>query len=175
MIMGPLMPRATAIWLVDNTALTFDQIAQFCGLHTLEVQAIADEEVHVGMKSMDPISTGQLTLEEIERCSRDPSALLQGAIENATGKKKPRHKYIPLARRQERPSAILWLIRNYPELSDAQICVLLSTTRSTVKALRDGTHMRLQELTPKSPVQLAFCSQEELDTAVSNGCSAASL
>jgi hypothetical protein len=175
MIMGLLMPRATAIWLVDNTALTFDQIAQFCGLHVLEVQAIADEEVHVGMKSMDPISTGQLTLEEIERCSRDPSARLRYAVENAAGKKKARRKYIPLALRQERPSAILWLIRNHPELSDAQICALLSTTRSTVKALRDGTHARLQELAPKSPVQLAFCSQEELDAAVSNRCPTASL
>ncbi|MDR2417184.1 MAG: DUF1013 domain-containing protein [Holosporales bacterium] len=173
--MGPLMPRATAIWLIDNTALTFDQIAQFCGLHVLEVQAMADEEVHGGMKSMDPISTGQLTLEEIERCSKDPSARLQHAGGAAAGKKKPRHKYIPLARRQERPSAILWLIRNHPELSDAQICTLLSTTRPTVKALRDGTHARLQELTPKSPVQLAFCSQEELDAVVSNKRSAAPL
>jgi hypothetical protein len=164
--MGPLMPRATAIWLVDNTGLTFEQIAQFCGLHILEVQAIADDEAHVGMKGIDPVSAGQLTLHEIERCSRDPSTQLQHAGTAFVGKKKVQRKYIPLARRQERPSAILWLIKTYPELPDAKICSLLATTRPTVKALREGPHVRLKELTPKSPVNLGFCSQEELDAAV---------
>ncbi|MDR1910345.1 MAG: DUF1013 domain-containing protein [Holosporales bacterium] len=173
--MGPLMPRATAIWLVDNTGLTFDQIAQFCDLHILEVQAIADNEVHVGMKGIDPVAAGQLTLEEIERCTKDPNAQLQRTVVPSVGKKKTRRKYIPLARRQERPNAILWLIKYHPELSDAQICTLLSTTRPTVKALREGTYARLQELTPKSPVQLAFCSQDELEVAVLKAHQTASL
>ncbi|MDR0406985.1 MAG: DUF1013 domain-containing protein [Holosporales bacterium] len=164
--MKPLMPRATAIWLIDNTALTFDQIAHFCNLHLLEIQAIADGQAHAGMKGIDPVASGQLTLEEIERCSHDPNARLQRVTPAFVGKTKTQHKYTPLTRRQNRPDAILWLIKTYPELVDGQICSLLSTTRTTVKALREGTHARIKELTPKSPVQLAFCSQEEIDAAV---------
>ncbi|MDR0662036.1 MAG: DUF1013 domain-containing protein [Holosporales bacterium] len=169
---GSLMPRATAVWLVDNTALTFAQIAEFCGLHVLEVQAIADGEAYVGMKGIDPVATGQLTLQEITRCAQDPTALLR-LHEKAcpVEKEKKQRKYTPLLLRQERPHAVLWLIKNHPTLSDAQICALLGTTRPTIKAIREGTHAKMGTLVPKSPVSLAFCSQEELNAALEQNTS----
>jgi hypothetical protein len=160
------MPRATAVWLIDKTMLTFPQIAEFCGLHLLEVQAIADGEAAIGMKGMDPVSAGQLTLQEIERCSKDPTAHLQRAEEPPVAKAKARKKYTPLVLRRERPHAVLWLVRTYPDLPDARVCSLVSTTKPTVKSIREGTYARMGELVPKSPVQLALCSQEELDTAL---------
>ncbi|MDR1982549.1 MAG: DUF1013 domain-containing protein [Holosporaceae bacterium] len=164
----PIMPQGTAIWLVENTALTFEQIAKFCGLHVLEVQALADEQVSAGMIGVDPIKLGQLTQEEIDRCSADSSATLSFATPKFTTapRKKSKRKYTPLLKRQERPDAIAWLIKFYPEMSDANICSLLSTTKATVLAIRNKTHSRISELKPKDPVLLGFCSQMELDAAI---------
>jgi hypothetical protein len=165
----PIMPQGTAIWLVENTALTFEQIAKFCGLHPLEVQALADEQVMVGMVGVDPIQLGQLTQEEIDRCSQDPNAELALAPQKFTAarSKKPGKKYIPLLKRRDRPDAIAWLVKFYPDMSDAGICSLLSTTKATVISIRNRTHSRINELRPKDPVLLGFCSQTELDMAIS--------
>jgi hypothetical protein len=167
-MVNPIMPQGTAVWLIENTALTFEQIADFCGLHELEVQALADEEVSAGMIGVDPISMGQLTPEDIERCSKDPKAKLTLAPQKVLlSKEKSRRKYTPLLRRRERPDAIAWLLKFYPEMSNASICSLLSTTKTTVQAIRDKTHQRMSEIRPKDPVLLGFCSQIELDTAIS--------
>lgn len=167
----PLMPKATAVWLVDNTSLTFEQIAEFCGLHPLEVKAIADGEVATSIRGLDPIGAGILTREEIERCQKDPTARLQMAKSVAeeirpktTRRKEPR--YTPLSKRQDRPDAIAWLLRHHPELSDQQICRLLGTTKQTVQAVRDRTHWKSAEIRPRDPVILGLCSQTELDEAV---------
>lgn len=165
---APLMPKATAVWLIENTALSFDQIAEFCELHTLEVQAIADEEVAVGIVGMDPIANGQLTKEEIARCEQDPSARLQMA-EAKTPRPSPKTKgprYTPIAMRQERPDAIAWLLRHYPELSDAQISKLVGTTKTTINAVRDRTHWKGANIKPVDPVDIGICSYEELLAAV---------
>ncbi|MDR2794630.1 MAG: DUF1013 domain-containing protein [Holosporaceae bacterium] len=163
-----IMPQGTAIWLIENTALTFEQIANFCGLHPLEVQALADEQVSAGMIGIDPVNLGQLTREEIERCSRDPSAKLHMAIQKRiVTSSKSKKKYTPLLKRQERPNAIAWLIKFFPELSDSSICSLVSTTKATVQSMRNKTHARMNEVRPKDPVLLGFCTQVELDTAVS--------
>ena len=127
----PLMPKATAVWLVENTALSFEQIADFCGLHALEVNAIADDEVVFGMQGMNPISAGDLTLDEIERCQVDPTARLNPATTRTPVAKKKSARYTPVSKRQDRPDAIAWLIKNYPELSDAQISKLVGTTKPT--------------------------------------------
>jgi hypothetical protein len=163
------MPHGTAVWLIENTALTFEQIAMFCGLHVLEVQALADEQVLAGMVGEDPIKLGQLTPEEIERCSQDSSATLCLAAPKfpEIAKKKAKRKYTPLLKRQKRPDAIAWLIKFYPEISDASICSLLSTTKATVLSIRNRTHIKINELNPKDPVLLGFCSQMDLDAAVS--------
>lgn len=163
----PIMPHGTAVWLIENTALTFDQIADFCGLHPLEVKAIADEQVSTGMIGVDPISTGQLTREEIERCTKDPSAKLTLAVPNMIlAKQKSKRKYTPLLKRQDRPNAIAWLLKYYPDMSDSAICSLVSTTKATVQAIRNKTHARMHELHPKDPVLLGFCSQMDLETAI---------
>lgn len=165
---GPLMPKATAVWLVENTALTFDQIADFCKLHPLEVQAIADEEVAVGIVGLDPIANGQLVPEEIQRCEADSSARLQMA-ETAMPRPAPRTKgprYTPVAKRQERPDAIAWLLRHYPELTDAQICKLVGTTKSTIAAVRERTHWKGTNIKPVDPVDIGMCSYEDLLAAV---------
>ncbi len=148
---APLMPKATAVWLVDNTALTFDQVADFTKMHPLEVRAIADGDAAQGIKGMDPISSGQLTREEIERAEKDPNYRLKleesKVVLPAQGKKKgPR--YTPVSRRHERPSAILWLVRNHPELKDAQIMRLVGTTKTTIASVRDRTHWNASTLTP---------------------------
>lgn len=159
-----LMPKATAVWLIENTALTFEQVAEFCGLHPLEVQSIADDEVVVGMVGFDPIASGQLTREEIERCSRDPSARLRMAEANVprptTRTKGPR--YTPVAKRQDRPDAIAWLLRNFPELSDGQISRLVGTTKPTISSVRDRTHWNIAGIKPRDPVALGICSREDL-------------
>lgn len=163
------MPKATAVWLVENTALTFDQIAEFTGLHPLEVKAIADGDVAVGVRGLDPTVSGTLTREEIARCEKDPKARLQMAKSVALTVKPAKRKearYTPLAKRQDRPDAIAWLLRHHPELSDAQICKLLGTTKATVQAVRDRTHWKSQDIRPRDPVLLGLCSQSELDDAI---------
>jgi len=165
---SPLMPKATAVWLVENTALTFDQIADFCGLHPLEVQAIADGEVAVQMLGLDPVANGQTTAAEIERCQADPEARLK-LLETAIPPQYQRHKgprYTPIAKRQDKPDAILYLLRNHSELSDAQICKLVGTTKPTINAVRDRTHWNSPNLKARHPVGLELCTLEELDQAV---------
>ena len=166
---APLMPKATAVWLVDNTALTFDQIAVFCGLHPLEVKGIANGDVAAGIKGMDPISNGQLTRDEIERCQEDPSSYLQLAdAKRDVPAPKPRKgaRYTPLSKRQERPGAIAWLVRNHPELNDAEIGRLVGTTKPTIQSVRDRTHWNMANITPLDPVTLGLCSQIDLDDYV---------
>ncbi len=166
----PLMPKATAIWLLDNTALTFEQISDFCGLHTLEIKALADGEVSSGLVGFDPVFNGQLTQEEIDRCSSDPSAklaLLADAKTTITTKTKSGKKYTPLARRSDRPDAIAWLIKNYPTINDMQICMLIGTTRGTIATIRDRTHWNIQNIKPHDPVILGICTQKDLDAIVS--------
>lgn len=164
----PLMPKATAVWLVENTALTFDQIAAFCGLHILEVQAIADEEVAIGMQGLDPIRGGELTQEEISRCEEDPSGRLEmtkAAVDHAKQQKK-KSRYTPVSKRQDRPDAIAWVLKNYPELSDAQIGKLVGTTKPTINAVRDRTHWNAANITAQNPVSLGLCSSAELEKAI---------
>jgi hypothetical protein len=165
----PLMPKATAVWLVDNTGLTFDQIADFCGLHPLEIKGIADGEVATGVRGLDPIGAGMLTRPEIQRAEADPKARMKLAKSIASDIRPPKRKeprYTPLSKRQDRPDAIAWLLRNHPELNDQVICKLLGTTKSTVQAVRDRTHWKSQEIRPRDPVLLGLCQQIELDDAV---------
>lgn len=163
-----LMPKATAVWLVDNTALSFDQIAQFCKLHPLEVKAIADGEAAQGIKGLDPISTGQLSREEIARAESDPNhkLKLQEPKVRVPDSKRRGPRYTPVSKRQDRPNAILWLVRNHPELKDAQISRLVGTTKSTIEQIRDRTHWNSTNLTPMDPVTLGLCSQIDLDLEV---------
>lgn len=163
-----LMPKATAVWLVENTTLTFSQIAEFCGLHELEVQAIADGEVAGGMQGLDPVQNGQLTKEEIAKGQADPDYRLQLAVPSVP-LPQPRAKgarYTPVAKRSDRPDAIAWLLKNHPELSDAQISQLVGTTKNTIAAVRDRTHWNTPNIRPQSPVLLGICSHEELEKAV---------
>jgi len=165
----PLMPKATAVWLVENTALSFEQVADFCKLHPLEVKAIADGDAAQGIKGLDPILTGQLTREEIDKGVADPAYRLKildtkVRLPEATRKKGPR--YTPVSRRQDRPNAILWLVRNHPELKDSQIMRLVGTTKSTIQAIRERTHWNAQNLQPLDPVTLGLCSQIDLDLEV---------
>lgn len=164
----PIMRKATAVWLVDNTTLTFQQIADFCGLHELEVHGIADGEVAAGVKGFDPVVNNQLTAEEIERCEADPKAKLQlKAIPNSEGERKRRGpRYTPLSRRQDRPAAIAWLVKNHPELSDGQISKLVGTTKPTINAIRTRTHWNIANIVPVDPVALGISSQMELDDAI---------
>ncbi|MCA1368824.1 DUF1013 domain-containing protein [Bradyrhizobium sp. BRP14] len=163
-----LMPKATAVWLVDNTALSFDQIAQFCKLHPLEVKAIADGESAQGIKGLDPIATGQLSRDEIARGEANPNhklKLSEPKVRVPDSKRKgPR--YTPVSKRQDRPNAILWLVRNHPELKDAQISRLVGTTKTTIEQIRERTHWNSANLTPMDPVTLGLCSQIDLDLEV---------
>lgn len=163
-----LMPKATAVWLVENTSLSFDQIAAFCALHPLEVQGIADGDVAAGIMGVNPIQNGQLTREEIEKAEADPAyrlKLLDPKVRVPTAKRKgPR--YTPISRRNERPGAIKWLLRNHPELKDAQIMRLVGTTKSTIDAVRDGTHWNTANITAMDPVTLGLCGQIDLDLEV---------
>lgn len=164
----PLMPKATAVWLVENTSLSFDQISAFCGLHELEIRAIADGEVAIGMVGLDPIVNGQLTQAEIERCQADPSARLRMAVSDmpqpVARSKGPR--YTPVTKRGDKPDAIAYLLKEHPELSDAQICKLIGTTKPTIQAIRDKSHWNSPNLKPRSPVMLGLCSYLELDAAL---------
>jgi len=163
-----LMPKATAVWLVDNTALSFEQIAQFCGLHPLEVKAIADGESAQGIKGMDPIITGQLTRDEIKRGEADQNhrLKLQDPKVRVPESKRKGPRYTPLSKRQDRPNAILWLVRNHPELKDAAISRLVGTTKSTIEQIRDRKHWNAANLVPMDPVTLGLCSQIDLDIEV---------
>lgn len=165
----PLLPKATAIWLIDNTTLTFKQIAEFCGIHELEVEGIADGEVSNGILGLNPIAGGQLTKEEIERCSKDPQAHLRlsvNSIYEIFNKKKKQSKYTPIARRQDKPDAIFWLLKTCPEILDNQIIKLIGTTKSTIEAIRSRTHWNIKNITPRDPVLLGLCSQIELDKII---------
>jgi hypothetical protein len=163
------MPKATAVWLVENTALTFEQIAEFCKLHPLEVKGIADGEVAAGIKGLDPITTSQLTREEISRAEADSDYMLKMAspkVKLPEQKRKKGPRYTPVSRRQDRPNAILWLLRNHPELKDAQIMRLIGTTKTTIQQIRERTHWNAASLTPMDPVTLGLCSQIDLDFEV---------
>ncbi len=167
---APLMPKATAVWLVEHTSLTFDQIADFCKLHPLEVKGIADGEVASGIKGHDPITSGQLTREEIALGEKSSSHLLSLAVSKVRlpeFKKSRGARYTPLSRRQDRPNAILWLLRNHPELKDAQIMRLAGTTKTTLQSIRERSHWNSAALTPMDPVTLGLCSQIDLDFEVS--------
>ena len=164
----PIMAKATAVWLVDNTTLSFKQIADFCGLHELEVNGIADGEVGQGIKGFDPIANNQLTAEEIKTGEDSPKHKLQlkhnPAAEGEQKRRGPR--YTPLSKRQDRPAAILWLVKFHPELTDGQISKLVGTTKPTIQALRDRTHWNIANIQPIDPVALGLCKQLELDGAV---------
>ncbi|MBP2292180.1 DUF1013 domain-containing protein [Azospirillum rugosum] len=164
----PLMPKATAVWLVENTSLTFEQIAAFCGLHSLEVQAIADGEVAVGMVGLDPVANGQLTKAEIERCERNQDLRLKLLVPDlplpAARSKGPR--YTPITKRGDKPDAIAWLLKHHPELSDAQLCRLIGTTKPTIASVRERSHWNAPNIKPRNPVLLGLCTQRELEEAL---------
>ena len=165
----PLMPKATAVWLVSNTSLTFEQIAAFCGLHVLEVKGIADGDVAQGIKGLDPVTSGQLTREAIEEAERDPTRDLHLAEPKVVVPETPTRKgprYTPVSRRQDRPNAVLWLLRNHPELKDSQIMRLVGTTKPTITQIRERSHWNAPNLTPQDPVTLGLCSQIDLDAEV---------
>ena len=165
----PLMPKATAIWLVENTSLSFKQIANFCGMHELEIKGIADGEVGAGIKGLNPITNKQLTKEEIERCSNNTEADLQiivNEVSTKTEQSKKKKKYTPLSKRQDRPDAVYWLIRNHPELKDSQVARLVGSTKSTIDAIRNRTHWNMANIRPQDPIGLGLCRQIELDEAI---------
>lgn len=163
-----LMPKATAVWLIDNTALTFDQVAQFCSLHPLEVQGIADGDVAGGVRGANPVTNGQLTRDEIAKAEADSEhrLVLQVSKVIVPESKRRGPRYTPISRRNERPNAIKWLTRNHPELKDAQIIRLVGTTKTTIEAVREGTHWNNANLTMADPVTLGLCSQIDLDMEV---------
>jgi hypothetical protein len=165
----PLMPKATAVWLVDNTSLSFDQIADFCGLHPLEVKGIADEDVAKGIKGQDPVSTGQLTREQIEEAEKNPKIRLKMAapkhkMPSVKQKKAPR--YTPVSKRQDKPDAVYWILRNHPEFTDADIVKLIGTTKATITKIRERSHWNATNIKAVDPVTLGLTSQLELDLAV---------
>ncbi len=165
----PLMPKATAVWLVDNTSLTFEQIADFCGLHPLEVKGIADEDVAKGIKGQDPVSAGQLTREQIEAAEKDSKVRLKMAppkhkMPAIKQKKAPR--YTPVSKRQDKPDAVYWLLRNHPEFGDADIIKLIGTTKATIQKIRERSHWNATNIKAVDPVTLGLCTQLELDLAV---------
>ena len=165
---APLMPRATAVWLVENTTISFKQIAEFCNLHELEVQGIADGDVAKGIKSYNPILAGQLTREEIEAASKDvnKSLKLNKKLSEVKTEEKKRPKYTPISKRQDRPDAIYWLVKNHPELSDGQIGKLVGSTKGTISLIRNRSYWNFSSLTPKDPVAINLCSQLELEKAI---------
>lgn len=168
MSQAPLMPKATAVWLIENTRLTFKQIADFCHLHLLEVQALANRESGPEVVGQSPITSGQLTIMEIKRCEEDPNSRLvlvpPMTADSILGKKSG--KYTPVAKRQDRPDAIAWLIKFHPELNDNQIKKLVATTKPTITAVRTKSHWNSDNIKPRNPVHLGLCSQEELDEAI---------
>ena len=171
----PLMPHATASWLVDTTALTFEQIAAFCGLHILEVQAMADDLASSKYTGRDPVRSGELTMAEIEKGQADPnySLKMHKAPVQVNRTKGPR--YTPVSKRQDKPDGIAWILRNHPEISDAQIGKLIGTTRNTIAAIRDRSHWNIANIQPKDPVTLGLCSQRELDGLVAKAAKKAGI
>ena len=170
----PLMPKATAVWLVDNTSLSFEQIADFCGMHPLEVKGIADEDVAKGIKGIDPVASGMLTREQIEDAEKDPNIRLKLApakykMPHVKAKKTPR--YTPVSKRQDKPDAIYWLLRNHPELTDADLMKLIGTTKATIAKIRERGHWNSQNIKAVDPVTLGLCSQIELDFIVGRAAS----
>ena len=166
---APLMPKATAVWLVENTALTFRQVADFCSLHELEVKGIADGDVAQGIKGLDPVTGGQLTREEIEKGEKDPDyrlKLLEPKVNIPVQKATKGPRYTPVSKRGDRPDAIAWLLRYHPELPDSQIMKLVGTTKTTIGAIRDRSHWNTPNIKPVDPVSLGLCSQIDLDFAV---------
>jgi hypothetical protein len=165
----PLMPKATAVWLVDNTALTFEQIADFCGLHPLEVKGIADEDVAKGIKGQDPVTSGQLTREAIEEAEKNPKARLKMAAPKhkmPAIKQKKAPRYTPVSKRQDKPDAVYWILRNHPEFADADIIKLIGTTKATIQKIRERSHWNATNIKAVDPVTLGLCTQLELDLAV---------
>ena len=165
----PLMPQATAVWLIENTALSFQQVGDFCGLHVLEVQGIADEEAAYSIKSKNPITSGELTAINIKECEEDntKSLILAKLNISISSKKKKAPRYTPLSRRQDRPNAISWVIKFHPEMSDGQISKLIGTTKFTITQIRERTHWNISNVSPKDPVMLGLCKQNELASAIS--------
>ena len=164
----PLMPKATAVWLIDNTALTFEQIADFCQLHALEVQAIADGEVSAGMQGFDPVANGQVSREEIDRCAQDTKlrlAMLQSSLPKPVTKNKG-PKYVPISKRGDKPDAIAWLLKHHPELKDSQVAKLVGTTKDTINKVRERTHWNSQNISARHPVLLGLCPARDLEQAV---------
>jgi hypothetical protein len=175
MATAPLMPKATAVWLVDNTTMSFDQIAAFCKLHPLEVKAIADGDAAQGIKGLDPVQAGELIKEEIDKAEADPGYRMKISDPKVRVPEVKRRgpRYTPVSKRQDRPNAIQWLVRNHPELKDAQIMRLVGTTKPTIQAIRDRTHWNSAALQPIDPVTLGLCTQLELDMEVRKAAKAA--
>ena len=166
---SPLMPKSTAVWLIDNTSLTFEQIAKFCNLHVLEIQGIADGEVAVGIQGKSPILAGELTLEEINKCEKDNSLILkiiEDKIPLSSDSKKKKRSFTPASRRVMIPDAIAWLAKHYPELKDSQISKLVGTTKNTINSVKNREHWNMQNISPRDPVLLSLCKQSELSAAV---------
>lgn len=164
----PLMPKATTVWLVENTALAFDQIGEFVGLHELEVQAIADGEVAIGMQGADPLASGVLTRAEIDRCQADPDAFLvmsEGTLPQPKARGKGA-RYTPVSKRQDRPDAIAWILKHHPEMTDPQISRLIGTTKPTIKTIRERSHWNISKIKPQSPVGLGLCAEADLEKMV---------
>ncbi len=164
----PLMPKATAVWLVEHTALTFEQIADFTGMHELEIQAIADDEVAIGIVGLDPVAGGQITAQELKRVEADPDARLHLTV---TDVPRPQNRargarYTPVSKRGDRPDAIAWVLKNHPELTDAQVCKLLGTTKPTINTIRDKSHWNASNIKPRNPVTLGLCSEADLEKEV---------
>ena len=165
---SPLMPKATAVWLVENTKISFKQIADFCNLHELEVKGIADGDVAKGIKAYNPILAGQLTRDEIEKASTDvnkPLILNKKKLNISSNPKKKTQKYIPLSKRQDRPDAVVWLVKNFPQLADSQIAKLIGSTKNTVSLIRNKNYWNISNLSPKDPVVSNLCSQIDIKNA----------
>jgi hypothetical protein len=162
----PLMPKATAIWLIENTTLTFEQIAEFCGLHRLEIESLADGDMDQEMSGFDPIISSQLTMEEIRRCEQDETAKLHLKASQYFDEKFKPKKYTPKAKRHDKPDAVAWLLKYYPGIRETDICNLIGTTKNTIKAVRNKTHKNIATITPRSPSALGLCSEAELDFVI---------
>lgn len=162
----PLMPKATAMWLIDNTTLTFDQIASFVGLHPLEIQALADEEVSIGIVPRNPIENGELSKDEIQACEKNPNKEIN-ILKTNIPQPKPKTKgakYTPLSKRADKPNGIAWVLKNLPNLPDSKTCKLIGTTKNTIKSIRDRTHWNTQNIRAQNPIELGFCTKKELDS-----------